>query len=96
MDLEQELKELKTLQDSADSAKEKLLCQVDKVVKEHTADLPYRIDFNGSLLLIRFKTRRLEPSIPYHINKDLGMEGALVPKQGYYGIQLVYMSEEEL
>lgn len=95
MDLEKELKELQNLQISADEAKEKLLCKVDKVVKEHTGKLPYRIDFNGRMLLIRFRTHQLEPQIPYLINKDLGCEGVLVPRQGYYGIQLSYRDTEE-
>lgn len=92
MDLELDLKNLKKLHESAKTAKEELTCKVDKIVKKYADEVPYLIEFNGDFLLIKFRTRRLEPSIPYNINNECGYDGHLVPtKSNVYGLQLVYM-----
>lgn len=95
MKLEVELTKLRKLQQSTDKAKEKLLCQVDEVVKKH-CNIPYRVDFNSNNLVIRFKTNRLEDlNMPLNIDNELGCDGALVSRQGYYGFHLIYFGDSD-
>jgi hypothetical protein len=92
--LETELLELTSFQEEVEVIKEKIYCEVDKIVKKHYNE-QYRIDFTTNMLLIRFKTKRLDPEVSYLINKELGSDGALVSKNSIYGFQLVYMAYTE-
>nr|WP_302577870.1 hypothetical protein [Methanobrevibacter arboriphilus] len=91
MNLCKDLKQLRTLQTTAKELEDELHCKINKVVNKHSKDIPYRIDFTRDMLIIRFKTRRMPPSLCYNIDNDLGLEdGVVVPKTGFYGHQLVY------